>query len=106
MGVMNFIRRELLRKSWRKQNPHNGTVMKEIFDSSAVTVGKYSYGSLQVLLGNNQNRVTIGHFCSIASEVVFIPGSDHHVDRISTFPFKVTYCLRDRVRPFPKETLL
>ena len=95
MGVMNFVRREVLRKVWRKQNQHNGTTMQEIFNSSAVSVGNYSYGPLQVLLSNNQNRLTIGNFCSIASEVVFIPGSDHPVDTISTFPFKVM-CLHQQ----------
>lgn len=89
MGVVSLFKRQLLKKAWRKRNPHNGTVMKEVFHFDAVEVGKYTYGALRVLTDNEQNRLKIGHFCSIAPDVVFIPGSDHALDTVSTFPFKV-----------------
>lgn len=89
MGVKNLVKRELRKRAWRKRNPHNGTTMKEEFCMDAVDVGNYTYGALRVLTDNDRNRLTIGHFCSIAPDVVFIPGSDHALDTVSTFPFKV-----------------
>lgn len=93
MGVKNLVRRVLLKRSWRKQNKHNDTTLESQVDIHALSVGNYSYGPLQVLLSNDCNQLRIGNFCSIAADVVFIPGSDHSVNRISTFPFKVQ-CLR------------
>lgn len=93
MGLRYMFQRERLKRAWRQKNQHNNTTLKEIFDIRAVEVGKYSYGPLRVLLNNDRCRLKIGNFCSIAPDVVFIPGSDHAVDTISTFPFKVM-CLQ------------
>lgn len=89
MGVRNFLSRELLRREWRKRNKHNDTLLKEPFNIDAVTVGKCSYGALRVILDNDENRLIIGNYCSIAPEVIFIPGSEHAINTVSTYPFKV-----------------
>lgn len=89
MGIGDMIRKQLRRKAWRKRNPHNGTTLKEDFNFNLVEVGNYTYGALHVLTDNNISHLKIGHFCSIAPEVIFIPGSDHSHISISTFPFRV-----------------
>lgn len=89
MGILNIVKKQLLRKAWRKRNPHNGTTLKEGFRFDAVEVGNYTYGALHVLTDDRSSRLKIGHFCSIAPEVIFIPGSDHNCASISTFPFQV-----------------
>ncbi len=37
--------------------------------------------------GDEPHPVTIGGYCSIAANVEFIIGGNHHTERISTFPF-------------------
>ena len=54
-----------------------------------MTVGKYTYGGLRVINYNENERLRIGSYCSIAQEVTFILNADHRTDTISTFPFKV-----------------
>lgn len=89
MGILNMVKKQLSRRAWRRRNLHNGTTLKEEFDFDAVEVGNFSYGSLHVLTDNNSSHLKIGNFCSIAPEVIFIPGSDHNTTSISTFPFRV-----------------
>lgn len=92
MSVFGAIRQHLDRflfnRKWKKVNSHNQTYPVNLFDLHRVTVGKHTYGALDVLLSNPDARLTIGHYCSIAAGVKFLPGSDHALDRISTYPFK------------------
>lgn len=60
-----------------------------IFDTNLVTVGKYSYGELNVISFNKNSKLKIGSLCSIAQNVKFILDAEHRIDTISTFPFKV-----------------
>ncbi len=59
-------------------------------DQSALEMGRYSYGNPTVLrfLGDTA-VVRIGSFASIADDVELIPGGNHRVDWISTYPFRV-----------------
>lgn len=95
MGIKSILYKERLKRAWRKKNPHNTTVLKEPFNIDAVEVGNHTYGALRVLLDDEHSRLKIGNFCSIAPDVIFIPGSEHTVDTISTFPFKVK-CLQSQ----------
>lgn len=75
--------------NWRLRNPHNETVVMNLFPINLVRVGKFSYGPLIVYSWNTENEsLTIGDFCSIASGVKFILGGNHRMNYISTFPFK------------------
>ncbi len=80
---------------WRALNPHNHTVLTMSagpFDFSRVTVGRRSYGELNIMAyGRDAERLTIGSFVSIASEVKFMLGGNHPYEGFSTFPFKVKY---------------
>lgn len=78
----------LRRREWRRRNPGNSTVPVNGFDFDNVTVGNYTYGPLTVLNFNVGQKLKIGSFCSIASDVVFMLNGDHPTDRISTFPFR------------------
>lgn len=77
------------RKKWRELNSHNSTTMNSDFDMDLVTVGKYTYGELNVLNFSDEIHIEIGNFCSIASDVVFLACADHNLNTISTFPYKV-----------------
>ncbi len=84
---MNRI--ELLRfnKRWRKLNSHNRTVAVNVFNVNKVSVGNSTYGGLYVRDYYYENeRLTIGHFCSIAAGVKFFLAGNHFVERPTTFP--------------------
>lgn len=87
----------MARRKWRKRNAHNATQLVNYYFQDCVSVGKGTYGDLQVLTCNRENKLTIGHFCSIASGVTFILSADHDINRISTYPFKAQ-CLQ--TQPF------
>lgn len=76
------------RRKWRKINSHNETYMGEYFDSSVVSVGKETYGLINIISHNLDSKLIIGSFCSIAPNVVFVLSGEHASNCISTFPFK------------------
>lgn len=78
------------RSAWRKNNKQNFSRAFNIFPLDKVTVGKYTYGNLNVhTYGVNEVKLDIGSFCSIAGDVHFFLGSEHPSERLSTYPFKV-----------------
>ena len=87
--IRNHFYRQRRQKEWKSHNANNNMVPANDFDYSCVTIGNYSYGALTVLNFNTDAHLYIGHFCSVASGVVFVLDADHPLDRISTFPFKV-----------------
>ncbi len=75
---------------WRKRNPHNETYLARKFDIDRVKVGRASYGPLDVrTFGPPDERLTVGHFVSIADGVTFILGGNHPYRGFSTFPLRV-----------------
>ena len=74
---------------WRKKNGHNQTTAQNIFPIHLVKIGKFTYGPIIIYSWSTENeKLEIGDFCSIASGVKFILGGNHHMDNLSTFPFK------------------
>lgn len=83
------VKRVCLMLKWRKRNKNNYTYLKTLCDSNKITVGKYTYGELNVeTFGSKNTMLTIGHFCSIAQNVRFILGGEHELKFISTYPFQ------------------
>lgn len=62
---------------------------QECPDSGALVMGPHSYGQprLRRYLGDTAT-VRVGSFVSIADNVEFIPGGNHRVDWVSTYPFR------------------
>lgn len=87
--MIERIKKILFKKKWRKYNRDNETVAVNLFDLDKVSVGKRSYGGLYVLQFNSDNCLSIGNYCSIGPNVIFILSADHYLKHISTFPFKV-----------------
>ncbi len=80
---------QLLADSWRKQNPHNLTVLESPRDNmDCIHVGKGSYGPISAIIASPASHLYIGNYCSIASNVSFVVSADHPIDHISTYPFK------------------
>ncbi|MBT2290574.1 CatB-related O-acetyltransferase [Paenibacillus albidus] len=88
--LIRYFKLFLFRIRWRSNNTHNSTIPKRYFDDRIVKVGRFTYGTLNVYeYGAENERLIIGDFVSISSEVKFILGGNHRMDTISTFPFKV-----------------
>lgn len=53
-----------------------------------MSVGKHSYGTLNVVSFNNRSHLKIGNYVSIARDVIFLLDVEHTIDTISTYPFE------------------
>ncbi len=87
--LINKWKNHQFKKVWRKKNPHNLTTAQNVFDMDLVKVGNNTYGGLTILNYAKENMLQIGSYCAIAENVVFILNAEHHLDTISTYPFKV-----------------
>ena len=80
------------RRKWINRNRHNYTIAENQFDASRVTVGRKTYGTLDVrMFGHSDEQLTIGNYCSIGPETVFMLGGEHCYDCLSTYPFRAMY---------------
>lgn len=94
---MNYIIRELLEPlrialfdyKWRKRNIQNRTHAGTRFPLDKVSVGKGTYGRLNVVDYNDPDagNLKIGNYCSIARTVLFMLAGNHAWDTLSTYPF-------------------
>ncbi len=87
--MFNKIKKMKFDKNWRKMNPNNQTTSVNIFNTSLVEVGDYSYGGIKVISFSNDYKLRIGKFCSIAEDVVFLLNGEHYTNHLLTYPFKV-----------------
>lgn len=72
-GISTKLKTVLFKIKWRKVNSNNFTSANDIFDIHNVSVGKKTYGELNINLGTNPLRkIEIGNFCSIAPNVSFV----------------------------------
>jgi len=82
---------------WRKNNAHNQTYISSIFDFSKVSVGRATYGPLNIREWHHPDeKLNIGHYVSISEGVVFLLGGNHPHQGITTFPVKVKFLGHDR----------
>ncbi len=77
------------RKEWRKRNPHNRTVPMNEFPIERVSIGNHTYGELHILSYLPEvERLSIGHYVSIAPNVHFILSGNHQTSTLFTYPLK------------------
>lgn len=88
--IKYYIKLIYLRKKWKKKNSHNFTTIATCFDIERVIVGKETYGRINVKTYNKDKDIIlkIGDFCSIADNVNFVCGGNHHSDTFFTYPFE------------------
>ncbi|MBK9794916.1 MAG: CatB-related O-acetyltransferase [Holophagaceae bacterium] len=65
---------------------------------SSYLIGDWTYGAPNILDWGS-GELTIGKFCSIASEVKILVGGEHHSDWISTYPFDAFFGKQGTVGP-------
>ncbi|HID8536674.1 CatB-related O-acetyltransferase [Stenotrophomonas sp. DR009] len=58
-------------------------------DDPRISVGRYTYGSPQLKVWSEGERIEIGAFCSIADDVVIFGGGEHRLDWVTTYPLRI-----------------
>ena len=53
--------------------------------------GHMSYGKPRILAFQSHEKVVIGKYCSIAEGVTIIPGGNHRVDWVTTYPLRIKF---------------
>jgi virginiamycin A acetyltransferase len=87
--LMYILRLLKFKSQWRKMNKNNFTYPRSIFPLEVVTVGSFSYGALNVeYYGDPKEKLQIGFYVSIASDVKFILGGNHKFDVFMTYPLR------------------
>ena len=71
------------RSVWRKYGNHT----KYHFIGDRFDIGDYSYGVPTLHIYDEETRLIIGKFCSIAAGVEIILGGNHHKNWVSTYAF-------------------
>lgn len=103
----NLVGLYYFKYKWRQLNSHNFTSVSKTFDLNRVSVGKMTYGQLNVMSYHDiDTTLTIGNFCSIANDVKFFLDGEHCVDTVSTFPFKYFYTDSDEVDNVTKGSIV
>lgn len=77
--------------------------MKGHQDYALHHVGEWTYGHPNIPRADEAEPLSIGRFCSIASDVTIFLGNEHHVDWVSTCPFAVLFPDEPSL-PFPSRT--
>jgi len=52
-----------------------------------MSYGKHTYGLPKIVWENNDAKLIVGNFCSIAGLVTIYLGGNHRTDRVTTYPF-------------------
>jgi len=76
--------------NWKSRNAHNNVVPKSIVDMNRVSIGFFSYGLLDLIAYNlnGKDKLFIGNFVSISSDVRFLLDEHHQTKTFTTFPLK------------------
>lgn len=79
-----------IRKKWRKLNSHNATQIAGEIPFNLIKIGVGTYGMLNIhsFTEESGERLIIGNYVSIASNVNFILGGNHQINHITTYPLK------------------
>lgn len=88
--INNNLKRRMQTIQWRLDNKHNYTTLSlNVKNSKIVKVGEYSYGEINIESYNNESeKLYIGNYVSVASNVLFILGGNHQIDTFTTYPIK------------------
>jgi acetyltransferase-like isoleucine patch superfamily enzyme/SAM-dependent methyltransferase len=67
--------------------------LKDVVQDERITIGTYTYadGAVNFVLPNPEDRIEIGKFCAIASNVSIFGGGEHFIRRTTTYPFKFIF---------------
>ncbi len=87
--ILDCFKLNSFRRKFAKRYSNNDFLPMNVFDLNLFESGRYSYGELNVVTFNKDHKLKIGNFVSIAQNVYFMVSTEHYLNHISTFPFKV-----------------
>lgn len=85
---LKIIERGKNKRRWHKMHPDSDTIPMNKFDFNHVSIGKGTYGELNVVDYGGTSRLIIKNYVSIAQNVYFLLNAEHYTNHISTYPFK------------------
>lgn len=72
---------------------HNNVSVCDVLPIDHVSVGKGSYGVLQIASYNpDVEYISIGNYVSIAKNVLFMGGGNHSIHTLTTYPLSTLLC--------------
>lgn len=87
--LRDYLNLKKFQEKWLKVRGNNKTRAGNIFPIDVVSVGDYTYGTLNIhYYRQPEEHLSIGSYCSIADDVHFFTGGGHNFLHLSTFPFK------------------
>ena len=108
-SILRQLEKNKFDKEWRKRNLHNDTMVGDrTFPLNNVTVGKATYGMLQIqsLFEQDGEKLVIGNYVSIAPGVQFLLGVNHQLNTFTTFPLYSRFIKRSAVDALNKGPLI
>lgn len=87
--LYSLLKLNNFRRSFIRKFRNNDYTPMNIFDVDLFETGSYSYGELNIVTFNKNAKLIIGSFVSIAQNVYFLLSTEHYLNHISTYPFKV-----------------
>ena len=90
IGKVKYYVILLIRKwLWRINNRHNFTTISTPCPANGISVGKMTYGNINLHYIKTKSTLKIGNYCSIADNVMFLLNAEHPIKTMSTYPYKV-----------------
>ena len=65
--------------------------MKDDEKYSKFSIGDFTYGNPRILTWRQEEKLSIGKFCSISENVTILLGGEHRTDWVTTFPFSALF---------------
>lgn len=100
--IVKFFKLVQRKRRWNKMHPQKDFIPMNDFNFDAVSLGERSYGELNVVDFGGSNKLIIKNYVSIAQNVSFILNAEHHINHISTYPFKVKILHTEESESFGK----
>lgn len=72
--IKNSIMLLITKLAWRRNNRHNDTYADGVFPIRNISVGRNSYGPINIIMMDRTAKVKIGNYCSIGPSVKFLVG--------------------------------
>ena len=79
----------LLNRLLSKLRRTESLVMNQRAKYQGFDIGDWSYGNPDILKWDDQTKLKIGKFCSLAKGVRIVLGGEHHAEWITTYPLDV-----------------
>lgn len=87
-SAMDRLKRRLYLAKWKQANRNNFVLPVRNTPVECVSIGNLCYGELNVMSSTQSSRLYMGHFCSIAENVMFVLNADHPLNHVTTYPMK------------------